>query len=170
MISVVALVVVAALGVWGYQRVTHVEPGESAEDRGRTHIDSSVTATNYNTDPPTSGQHWGNTAPWGISDEPVPNELQVHNLEHGGVVIQYNSSVTPEEIAELESIASQCDVKLILAPRPEMEQRIALTAWTKYLNLETVDRAAIQDFIDAHVDEGPEQFASETERWEECQS
>ena len=46
-----------------------------------------------------------------------------------------------------------------------MEQRIAVTAWTDYLNLEVVDRDQIQEFIDAHVDEGPERIASESDRW-----
>ncbi len=28
--------------------------------------------------------------PMGISRSPIPNELQVHNLEDGGVMVQYN--------------------------------------------------------------------------------
>lgn len=167
-IAVVAVLAIGLVGFLAYQRFTYVEPGESAEDLGGGHIGQDVVVTDYNTDPPTSGQHFGTTASWGISGDPIQNELQVHNLEHGGIVIQYNDSVTEEEISELEGIASQCDVKLILAPRSDMEQRIAVTAWTHYLNLEAVDRDAIQDFIDAHVDEGPERIASESDRWEEC--
>ncbi|MDQ3549547.1 MAG: DUF3105 domain-containing protein [Chloroflexota bacterium] len=167
-IAVVAVLAIGIIGYFAYQQITYVEPGETADDLGGGHIGQDVVVTDYNTDPPTSGQHFGTTASWGISGDPIPNELQVHNLEHGGIVIQYNESVTEEEISELEGIASQCDVKLILAPRADMEQRIAVTAWTHYLNLEEVDRDAIQEFIDAHVDEGPERIASESDRWEEC--
>ncbi|HYI16743.1 MAG TPA: DUF3105 domain-containing protein, partial [Thermomicrobiales bacterium] len=144
---VLAVVAVLAIGlgsVFAYQRITYVEPGETAEDQGGTHVAVGTIVDTYNTDPPTSGDHYASTATWGIHTEPVQNEYQVHNLEHGGIVIQYNSSVTAEEISQLEGIASQCDVKLILAPRPDMQQRITLTAWTHYLNLDAVDRDQIQ--------------------------
>ena len=172
-IRTIVLVAVAVLAiglgsVFAYQRITYVEPGETAEDQGGTHVAVGTIVDTYNTDPPTSGDHYASTAPWGIQTEPVQNEYQVHNLEHGGIVIQYNDSVTGEEVSQLEEIASQCDVKLILAPRPDMEQRIAVTAWTHYLYLEEVDRDQIQEFIDAHVDEGPERIASESERWDDC--
>lgn len=168
MLAVVAVLAIGLGSVFAYQRITYVEPGESVDDLGGGHVNEGTTVTDYNTDPPTSGQHYPSTAGWGIRDQPVPNEYQVHNLEHGGIVIQYNSSVTAEEISELEDIVSQCDVKLLLAPRPDMEQRISVTAWTYYQNFDEVDRDAIQDFIDAHVDEGPERIASESERWDEC--
>ena len=51
----------------------HIQPGQPHE--------------RYNSLPPTSGPHYPFTAPWGISSEPIPEELQVHNLEHGGVFI-----------------------------------------------------------------------------------
>lgn len=172
-VRTIALIAVAILAVglgsvFAYQRITYEEPGDTAADQGGTHVPDGTIVDNYNTDPPTSGDHYARTATWGIHREPVPNELQVHNLEHGGIVIQYNSSLSGEEIAELELIANQCDVKLLLAPRPDMEQRVALTAWTHYLNLDVVDRDKIQEFIDAHVDEGPERIASESSRWNDC--
>jgi hypothetical protein len=167
-LSVVAVLAIGLGSVLAYQRLTYVEPGETADSLGGGHVEEGTIVDNYNTDPPTSGEHYARTANWGVHNEPVENEYQVHNLEHGGIVIQYNESVTAEEVAELEGIASQCDVKLLLAPRPGMEQRIALTAWTHYLNLDVVDHDQIQDFIDAHVDEGPERIASESDRWDDC--
>lgn len=167
-LAVVAILAIGVGSVFAYQRITLDDPGETAADQGSQHVGPEVTNTEYNTDPPTSGDHYASVGPWGISAEPIPNESQVHNLEHGGIVIQYNDTLSPEEISQLETIVNQCDVKLILAPRPDMQQRVAVTAWTHYLNLETVDSDAIQEFIDAHVDEGPEQFASETEAWNNC--
>lgn len=172
-IRTIALIAVAVLAVglgsvFAYQRITYDAPGESAADQGGGHVEDGTIVENYNTDPPTSGEHYARTAPWGIQTEPVPNESQVHNLEHGGVVIQYNETLSEEEISQLEDIANQCDVKLILAPRPGMEQRIALTAWTNYQNLDVVDPDQIQEFIDAHVDNGPERIASESDRWDDC--
>ncbi len=165
---VVGILALSVIGVLAFQSLTYEEPGESAADLGGGHVPDGTIVADYNTDPPTSGQHFAQTARWGIHDEPVPNENQVHNLEHGGIVIQYNDSVSAEQISELEGIANQCDVKLILAPRPDMEQPIAVTAWTHYQNFDLVDRDAIQEFIDAHVDEGPERIASESDRWDDC--
>jgi hypothetical protein len=167
-LAVVAVLAVGVGSVLAYQRITYVEPGESAADLGGGHVDVGTIVTDYNTDPPTSGQHYPSTAPWGVQTAPVQNEYQVHNLEHGGIVIQYNDSLSEEEISELEGIVNQCDVKLLLAPRPDMEQRIALTAWTHYMYLDEVDTDEIQKFIDAFVDKGPERIASESQRWDEC--
>src|SRR3979411_3108845 len=48
---------------------------------------------NYNTVPPTSGQHWNQAglapASWGIKDTTLANEVTQHNLKHGGIVILY---------------------------------------------------------------------------------
>ena len=66
-------------------------PGKEVPDLGNTHIqrlgDPHVP---YNSDPPTSGPHMPGIAPWGFYDKPIPKEYQVHNLEDGGVVIQYS--------------------------------------------------------------------------------
>ena len=53
----------------------------------------------YNSEPPTSGPHLPYIAPWGIHTRPIPNELQVHNLEDGGVMVQYNCEC-PELVGE----------------------------------------------------------------------
>lgn len=167
-LAVVAILAIGLGSVFAYQRITYEEPGQTAENLGGGHVNEGTIVDDYNTDPPTSGQHYPSTAPWGVHDEPVQNEYQVHNLEHGGIVIQYNASLSEEEISQLEEITNQCDVKLLLAPRPDMEQRIALTAWTHYEYLDAVDTDKIQEFIDAYVDKGPEQIASESQRWDDC--
>src|SRR3989304_2448205 len=82
----------------------------------------------YNSDPPTSGPHLSYIAPWGIHTKPIPKELQVHNLEDGGVLVQYNCDC-PELVAKLRAIVERYDKYVILAPYPGMPSRIALTAW-----------------------------------------
>jgi hypothetical protein len=76
--------------------------------------------------------------------------------------------VTPDEIAQLAEITSQCNVKLLLAPRPDMQPRIAVTAWTWILNLDHVDTGQINDFIHAHVNHGPEDIPTETSLLSRC--
>ena len=48
--------------------------------------------------PPTSGPHYSQLADWGIHDEPISNELQVQNLEDGGVMVQYNCPTGRESL------------------------------------------------------------------------
>jgi hypothetical protein len=167
-IGAIAVVLIAAVGFWAFRTITNDPPGESVGNQGGGHVANDVTVDSYNSDPPTSGEHWASTTSWGIHDEPVPNELQVHNLEHGGIVIQYNSSVSDEEINQLEQIVAQCNVKLLLAPRPDMTQRIAVTAWTWKLDLDVVDTVQINDFISAHVNNGPERIPTESQLLDRC--
>ena len=54
----------------------------------------------WNTDPPTSGEHFGfdnnqqlGTTIWGAWEEPLQMARVVHNLEHGGIFIFYGSKV-----------------------------------------------------------------------------
>lgn len=128
------------------------QPGKEVESLGNEHI-ASIEAPHepYNTDPPASGPHVGSSlAPWGVSQEPIPDELQVHNLEDGGVAIQYGSGVPEGDVETLASIAQDYE-RVLLAPRASLpENQIALTAWGRILKLENLDEKQIRDFIEAY--------------------
>ncbi|PKB73411.1 MAG: hypothetical protein BZY75_02000 [SAR202 cluster bacterium Io17-Chloro-G7] len=47
----------------------------------------------YSTTPPTSGDHWERWADCGFYPEGLPDEIITHNLEHGNIVVSYNSKV-----------------------------------------------------------------------------
>ena len=69
------------------------------ESEGRQHVNTLDAKVDYKTDPPTSGSHYVVPAVWGIYDRPI-NQLQsVHNLEHGGVIIQYGDDVPQATVA-----------------------------------------------------------------------
>jgi hypothetical protein len=105
----------------------------------------------YASDPPTSGPRLPYIADWGVHRLPVPLELQAHNLEHGGVLIQYNCpEPCPELAAQLEEIAHQRDFVLV-APYPRMESKIALTAWGKIETLDGFEPERILRFVDAYA-------------------
>jgi len=147
---------------------TETDAGQLIPDMGsRDHVTGNV---NYNSDPPTSGNHWVNPFPWGVMTDPAEDERQVHNLEHGGIVIQYNCDKTDDcqaLVDQLTPLATQYTVKLLMAPRSGMKHMIALTAWNRLLTLDTFDQAAIQRFIDAYIDKGPENIPSETQTLEQ---
>lgn len=123
-----------------------------------------------NTIPPTSGCHapdWEHG--WGVHDSEIEEVFQVHNLEHGGIMVQYRPNPVPGVSAgyiedlrafvqELRQDARYC--KLILAPYSRLQEGIALTAWGWILKLETFDAETIKRFIDDHIGrEGPEATA-----------
>jgi len=88
-------------------------------------------APKYNSFPPTSGPHYVEPAPWNLYDSPIDSEVRaVHNLEHGGVVIQYGNKVPQSTVQKLVDFYNSDTNAMILAPYPKLGKRIALTAWT----------------------------------------
>jgi hypothetical protein len=128
----------------------------------------------WNTEPPTSGPHYEVPAVWGSYTEPVNIAQLVHNLEHGGVAIQYGPDVPAATVAELQAFVQDNPRGTILAPYEQLGDEIALGAWvtesasepdkgTGYLaKCATFDRDAFQAFLDAYQFQGPERFPADS--------
>jgi Protein of unknown function (DUF3105) len=124
----------------------------------------------YNSDPPTSGYHREVMTRVLVSPVPLPKYVQVHLLEHGNVLLQYNCLICPDVVSQLTDIASEYNAKVlppgtidptpedvgaaeengqavIVAPYPGMPHKIALTAWTRLATLDDVNRTDIVSFI-----------------------
>jgi hypothetical protein len=144
-----ALVVATVVGYFAYRAAADL-PGTKMPDQGNLHVASeAVPHAAYNSDPPTSGPHLPYIAPWGIHTRPISKELQVHNLEDGGVMVQYNCDC-PDVVDRLKAIVRKYDKHVILAPYPEMKTRIALTAWTRIETMEQLDESRVKRFIDSY--------------------
>ena len=105
----------------------------------------------YNSEPPTSGPHLPYVAPWGIHTEPIVKELQVHNLEDGGVMVQYNCpSGCPDLVAKLRGHRRGLPRPRDPRSLPGMKTRIALTAWTRIDAFDEFDESRISRFIKAY--------------------
>ena len=149
MIGIVAAVVVAGVvGYFAYQSAADL-PGVGMPDQGNLHVQTqSEPIVAYNSDPPTSGPHLPYIAPWGVHTEPIPKQLQVHNLEDGGVAVQYNCPTPcPELVDKLKGVVQRYDRHVVLAPYPGMKHRITLTAWTRIDGFDEFDEARIVRFI-----------------------
>jgi hypothetical protein len=57
-------------------------------------------------------------------------------------------------VAALQDVAPS--TQYVISPYPDMESKITITAWRHHLNLDTFDRAAIADFINAYLDRAPD--------------
>jgi len=147
----VAIVAAAVVGYWAYRAAADL-PGVKLADLGNAHIQLATEPhVPYNSDPPTSGPHMPYIAPWGIHTEPIVRELQVHNLEDGGVMVQYHCATPcPDLVAKLTEIVRRYETQVILAPYPGMRTRVALTAWTRLDAFDDLDEARIVRFIRAY--------------------
>ncbi|MCX6022176.1 MAG: DUF3105 domain-containing protein [Chloroflexi bacterium] len=101
--AVVGLVVAGVLGWFVYITFLKEYPGQLMADLGNRHVTATDEVT-YNSEPPTSGPHLPNLASWGVHSEPVDTKLQVHNLEDGGVVVQYDCEDCQDMVKQLETI------------------------------------------------------------------
>jgi hypothetical protein len=143
------LVAAAVVGYLAYRTMAEL-PGVKMPDQGNRHVQTAADPhERYNSDPPTSGPHLPYIAPWGVHTRPIPLELQVHNLEDGGVVIQH-SCECPDLVAKLRDVVQKYDKYVILAPYPAMKSTIALTAWTRIETLSEFDAKRIRRFIEAY--------------------
>jgi hypothetical protein len=138
------------------------KPGQEFPSLGNAHIQRlGDSHPPYNSDPPTSGHHMPDIAPWGMYNQPIPKEYQVHNLEDGGVLIQYNCPKgCPDLLKKLDALfqkykkRAESDKKymhLIVAPYSNLDSRLALSAWTRLDKLNDFDEARIDRFIEAYI-------------------
>ncbi len=130
---------------------------------GRTHIEEGTAGGPYSSTPAASGPHWPTPLQWGVYPSAIPQEPAIHNLEHGGIVIWYQTDqVSPTEIAELADYTREWNVgeryKVLVAPwaGDDFGSPIAVVAWTWLLYLDEIDTELMDTFIDQHYGDAPE--------------
>ena len=119
----------------------------------------------YATLPPTSGDHWSTPAQCGFYDsKELADEVVVHNMEHGNVVISYNISDESQrnQLKELHSRLSGSTQWLVTRPYEKIpEGSIVLTAWGISDEFEGVNEDRITSFVEAY---SGNIFSEETKR------
>lgn len=114
--------------------------GEDIPIAGANHIEEGTTATDWNSDPPTSGEHYGQWATAGFYDEAIPDGYLVHDMEHGYVIIYYNCELVDMDCEAYKTAIEAAmaatgndpntnSVKLIAVPRPGMDNPITYASW-----------------------------------------
>ena len=83
----------------------------------------------WNTDPPTSGPHYGVAAIFGEYSTQLEMARVVHNLEHGGIYILYGKDVPEATVDELRSFYNSHKTGTIVAPLDRLGDKFALGAW-----------------------------------------
>jgi len=143
-----AVLLVAGAGSWLYAR-TRPAPGQFVPSLGNAHIPTADTPHQpYNSDPPSSGPHLPYVAPWGVHTRAIAKELQVHNLEDGGVVVNYRPECADRVLESLKTIVARYPDHVVLAPYPGLDRCVALTAWTRIDKFDEVDERRVVRFIE----------------------
>lgn len=118
------------------------------------HLDKDFTAADYDTNPPTSGDHNPTPIETGqfYDTEPRLGEV-VHALEHGSV-IGWTNGLSPEDQKTVEDAFNQMYSKgyyqLAVVELPELDGSFAMSSWDSLQRCDTPDAAAIEDFIENH--------------------
>jgi Protein of unknown function (DUF3105) len=125
-------------------------------DEGHGHVGGHV---DYDTNPPTSGDH--NPVPQAdgaYTQEPQPEHF-VHSLEHMRVEFQYSPDLPEQDQLAIKGVFDEDPGGILLFPNPEMPYEVAATAWTqlvgckKYEGSKTLD--VLRDFRDTYRGHGP---------------
>jgi Protein of unknown function (DUF3105) len=130
-------------------------------DEGNTHIQPGDDPPDYETNPPTSGDHI--VAPLQTADGAYLNPIDpinfVHALEHGRIEIQYDPNLPEEDQLLLKGVFDESPAGMLMFPNSDMPYDVAVTAWTNMVTCERFDPAVvdvIRDFRDTYRGQGPE--------------
>jgi hypothetical protein len=126
-------------------------------------------AVTYQTNPPSSGNHYPIWGAFGVYDAPLPRGFWVHNLEHGAVVVTYHcDDGCDDDIANakawVESAPAEASCtdgpRLLLIPDPLLDTKWAASAWGVTMRANCFDKATFEAFYENHRGHGPEDICS----------
>jgi Protein of unknown function (DUF3105) len=131
---------------------------------GRGHETKDFKASDYKTNPPTSGAHfpqWYDDGVYNPGD--VPNlGMLVHTLEHGRIDVQYKPGTPASTVKGLEALLAEQDDgyhMLLFQNTTNMPYAVAATAWGQLLGCKTMNDKvydALRTFRERYIDKGPE--------------
>jgi len=158
----IALIVIGGVGFGLFLLLKQEAPlgqdySTSIPELGRSHIEVGSPRPDYNSNPPSSGLHYAETARTGFREEAIPDEYLVHNLEHGDIWIAFHPRISDEVKDQLKGFAGG---KVIVTPREANDFDISLVAWTRLdsfnIGSTGLDEQRIRDFIGRYINQGPE--------------
>ncbi|HEY0345947.1 MAG TPA: DUF3105 domain-containing protein [Solirubrobacteraceae bacterium] len=182
--AVVAAVVVAGVvlaatgGGGGKNRASEADVTSAAKaagcvykafpQEGRNHVTQKLTAADYKTNPPTSGNHNPTPAQDGLY--PPGNapaiENWVHTLEHGRILLMYKPGSAPANVSALQKLYEEPVLgsgksyhMVLMQNNTNMPFQTAAVGWQHYVGCKDASPGSIvamRKFRDRYVDKGPE--------------
>jgi hypothetical protein len=146
------------------------------------HVPIGTDITTWNSNPPSSGEHYPIWAAYQEFDAAVPRGFYVHDLEHGAVDYLYNCALLDAGavgdagdpcaavVAALEQAVAAmatdplCDpsvrVRHVITPDPLIAYPVAAATWGWTYNAACVDLPTLEAFAKVHYAQSPEDFCS----------
>lgn len=158
------LVVLAIVGLNVWQ-ATRPSVGEAVPVTGANHVAVDSDPGTYNSNPPTSGQHYPNELNTGFyetNNYKYPQAYLLHNMEHGYVIFWYNcanlsASACSELKAQIKAVMDKVNnIKVIAYPWDSIDVPVAMTSWGRLLKMKTFDAAQALAFYKANLNKAPE--------------
>jgi hypothetical protein len=117
---------------------------ESYRVDSNAHTEEDLT---YELTPPVGGDHYPvpGTCGYYESDAP-PDELVVHDLEHGAIWIAHDPDLDATQLTVLSELVAQ-EAKVIVTPYDGLAAPLVVSAWARQLSLDSVDDPRLQQFI-----------------------
>jgi hypothetical protein len=134
------------------------------EFEGQNHEDKQFKPSDYETNPPTSGNHTPDWYDDGVYEPGTTPSLGmlVHTLEHGRIDVQYKPGTPKADVAKLEALLNEQNEgyhMLLFENTTGMKAQVAATAWTHSLTCPAMNDKvfdAIRTFRARYIDKGPE--------------
>jgi hypothetical protein len=134
------------------------------EIEGAGHEERKFRASDYDTNPPTSGAHFPTWYEDGVYEPGTTPQLGmlVHTLEHGRINVQYAPGTPHETVARLEALLAEQSEgyhMLLYENTTNMDAAVAATTWGHSVTCpEMNDRVfdVLRTFRQAYIDQGPE--------------
>ena len=147
LVTAVATVVLLIAGVVGFTvwRDVSSRPSLDAVQTftvTREHTNEPVT---YAQSPPVGGNHRPNWLNCGVYQQPVPDELAVHSMEHGAVWVTYRPDLPADAVAALSEAIP--DTYMVLSPREGLPSPVVASAWGTQLALTGADDPRLDAFV-----------------------
>jgi hypothetical protein len=128
----------------------------------------------WDSNPPSSGPHFGVWAAYQAYTFPVPRRYYVHDLEHGAIVFLYNCpSACPDVVAALQAASDAIPddplctglgegvrVRSVITPDPLLDVPVAAASWGWTYKADCVDLPSLTQFAQDHYDQSPESFCA----------
>jgi len=147
LVTAVATVVLLIAGVVGFTvwRDVSSRPSLDAVQTftvTREHTNEPVT---YAQSPPVGGNHRPTWLNCGVYQQPVPDELAVHSMEHGAVWVTYRPDLPGDAVAALSEAIP--DTYVVLSPREGLPSPVVASAWGTQLALTGADDPRLEAFV-----------------------
>jgi hypothetical protein len=138
-----------------------IEGVEAFRVDSRTHTEEPLA---YDPAPPVGGEHHPVPAICGFyADDPPPDSMLVHDLEHGAIWIAYDPGMDAAELATIRDLVAQ-QAKVTATPYPGLDTPLVVSAWARQLRLDDPGDPRLVAFVEQYRN-GPEA----PEPWASCQ-